>query len=583
MSEVHPALILLAGGLFLFCLPTTLRRIVSVCLPVLGFLNLLTIADGTLWHITWGGYELTVLRADRLSMLFGYLFHLAAFIGAIYALHLKDRLQIGTGLIYAGSAVGAVFAGDLITLFIFWELLAITSVFLVWARGGERALRSGMRYLVMHISSGLLLLLGAVFYYLNTKSLAFDHIGLDESYHYLIFLSFGIKCGFPLLHNWLIDAYPESTPVGTVFLSAFTTKTAVYALARGFAGEDLLIYIGAIMTIFPIFYAAIENDMRRVLSYSMINQIGFMVAGIGIGGALGINGAVSHAFNDVLFKGLLFMSMGAVLFSSGRINASDLGGLYKSMPWTCACCIIGAASISAIPLFNAFISKSMVMQGVADSGAVAIWLVLLFASAGVLHHAGVKIPFFSFFAHDSGIRCSEAPLNMRVAMTISAILCIVIGSYPPLLYNLLPHPVDYVPYTTTHVVLQLQLVFFAVLAFAVLMLTSEIDVYLETQRKRGIVGILILIGKHPPELPGVNLDFDWIYRRALPRGIRAVVRTGGQITDRFFAGAKALIRKLIAGVQKQHDNRGLFGRSWLSQSNVLVAIIFLAIYLIYYF
>ena len=561
MNEVHPALILLAGGLLLFALPTTLRRVVSVLLPVLGFLNLLTIAEGTLWHITWGGYDLTVLRADRLSMLFGYLFHLAAFIGAIYALHLKDRLQIGTALIYAGSAVGAVFAGDLITLFIFWELLAITSVFLVWARGGERALRSGMRYLVMHISSGLLLLLGAVFHYLNTKSLAFDHIGLNQGYHYLLFLSFGIKCAFPLLHNWLIDAYPESTPAGTVFLSAFTTKAAVYALARGFAGEELLIYIGAIMTIFPIFYAAIENDMRRVLSYSMINQIGFMVVGIGIGGALGINGAVSHAFNDVIFKGLLFMSMGAVLYRTGRINASQLGGLYKSMPWTCACCIIGAASISAIPLFNAYISKSMVMQGVANSGSVVFWLVLLFASAGVLHHAGIKIPFFAFFSHDAGIRCREAPLNMRVAMTISAILCIVIGSYPPLLYNLLPHPVDYVPYTTTHVVLQLQLVFFAVLAFVVLMLT----------------------GNHPPELPCVNLDVDWIYRRALPKGIRAIVRTGGPLVNAFFQNGKALVRKLIAGVQKRHDNRGLFGRSWLSQSNVLIAIIFLAIYLIYYF
>ena len=561
MNEVHPALILLAGGLLLFALPTTPRRIVSVCLPVLGFLNLLTIAEGTLWHITYGGYELTVLRADRLSMLFGYLFHIAAFIGAIYALHLKDRLQIGTALIYAGSAVGAVFAGDLITLFIFWELLAITSVFLVWARGGERALRSGMRYLVMHISSGLLLLLGAVFHYLNTKSLAFDHIGLNQGYHYLLFLSFGIKCAFPLLHNWLIDAYPESTPVGTVFLSAFTTKAAVYVLARGFAGEELLIYIGAIMTIFPIFYAAIENDMRRVLSYSMINQIGFMVVGIGIGGALGINGAVSHAFNDVIFKGLLFMSMGAVLYRTGRINASQLGGLYKSMPWTCACCIIGAASISAIPLFNAYISKSMVMQGVADSGAVVFWLVLLFASAGVLHHAGVKIPFFSFFAHDAGIRCREAPLNMRIAMTISAILCVVIGSYPPLLYNLLPHPVDYVPYTTTHVVLQLQLVFFAVLAFVVLMLT----------------------GNHPPELPCINLDVDWIYRRALPKGIRAIVRTGGPLVNAFFQNGKALVRKIIAGVQKRHNNRGLFGRPWLSQSNVLIAIIFLAIYLIYYF
>ncbi len=561
MSEIHPALILLAGGLLLFALPTTPRRIVSVCLPVLGFLNLLTIAEGTLWHITWGGYELTVLRADRLSMLFGYLFHLAAFLGAIYALHLKDRLQIGTGLIYAGSAVGAVFAGDLITLFIFWELLAITSVFLIWARGGERALRSGMRYLVMHISSGLLLLLGAVFYFLNTKSLAFEHIGLDKGYHYLIFLSFGIKCAFPLLHNWLIDAYPESTPVGTVFLSAFTTKTAVYALARGFAGEDLLIYIGAIMTIFPVFFAVIENDLRRVLSYSMINQIGFMVVGIGIGGALGINGAVSHAFNDVIFKGLLFMSMGAVLYRTGRMNATDLGGLYKSMPWTCACCLIGAASISALPLFNAFISKPMVMQGVANMGAVGIWLVLLAASAGVLHHAGIKIPFFSFFAHDAGIRCPEAPLNMRIAMTISAILCVAIGSYPPLLYNLLPYPVDYISYTTTHVVLQLQLVFYGVLAFAFLMLT----------------------GRYPSEQPSVNLDVDWVYRRALPKGIRAIARTGGPLIDAFFNGGKALIRKLIAAIRTQHNNRGLFGRSWLSQSNVLIAIIFLAIYLIYYF
>ena len=525
MSEIHPALILLAGGLFLFCLPGTPRRIVSVCLPVLGFLNLLTIAEGTLWHITWGGYELTVLRADRLSMLFGYLFHLAAFIGAIYALHLRDRLQIGTGLIYAGSAVGAVFAGDLITLFIFWELLAITSVFLIWARGGEYALRSGMRYLVMHISSGLLLLLGAVFYFLNTKSLAFEHIGLNEGHHYLIFLSFGIKCAFPLLHNWLIDAYPESTPVGTVFLSAFTTKTAVYALARGFAGEELLIYIGAIMTIFPVFFAVIENDLRRVLSYSMINQIGFMVVGVGVGGALGINGAVSHAFNDVIFKGLLFMSMGAVLYRTGRMNATDLGGLYKSMPWTCACCLIGAASISALPLFNAFISKPMVMQGVANMGATGIWLVLLAASAGVLHHAGVKIPFFTFFAHDSKIRCPEAPLNMRIAMTISAILCVAIGSYPPLLYNLLPYPVDYISYTTTHVVLQLQLVFFGVLAFAALMLT----------------------GNYPSEQPSVNLDADWIYRRALPKGIRAIVRTGGPLVDAFFEGGKALIRKTHCG------------------------------------
>ncbi|MDP6041186.1 MAG: Na(+)/H(+) antiporter subunit D, partial [Candidatus Latescibacteria bacterium] len=539
MGEVHPALILLAGSLLLFVLPRGPRRVVSVLLPVFGFLNLLAIADGTMWHVTWGGFTLNVLRVDRLSLLFGYLFHLAAFLAAIYSLHLKDRLQIGMGLMYAGSAVGVVFAGDLITLFIFWELLAVTSVFQVWARGGERALRSGVRYLMVHISSGLLLLVGAAFCYLKTGSLAFNHFGLNESYTYLLFLAFGIKCAFPLLHNWLIDAYPEATPTGTLFLCAFTTKAAVYALARGFAGEELLIGIGAVMTIFPIFYAAVENDLRRVLSYSMINQIGFMVAGIGLGGALGINGAVAHAFNDVIFKGLLFMSMGAVLMRTERINVSDLGGLYKSMPWTCACCIVGASSISAIPLFNAFISKSMIMQAASNGGHVFIWLVLLFASAGVLHHAGIKIPFFAFFSQDSGIRCKEAPLNMRVAMTISAVLCVVIGSYPPLLYNLLPYPVDYVPYTQSHVVLQLQLVFFAILAFVVLMLTH----------------------KHPHEVPSVNLDVDWVYRRAFPAVVRGIVRAGGPLKDNFFNGSKALIRSTVSGIRILHDPQGVWGRT----------------------
>lgn len=143
MGEVHPALIMLLGGALLFAPPIRARRVLSVLLPVVGFANLLAIPDGATWQIAWGGYEMVVLRVDKLSALFGYSFHLAAFIGAIYALHLTDRLQIGTGLIYAGSAVGAVFAGDLIALFIFWELLAVTSVFLVWARGGERALQIG--------------------------------------------------------------------------------------------------------------------------------------------------------------------------------------------------------------------------------------------------------------------------------------------------------------------------------------------------------------------------------------------------------------------------------------------------------
>ncbi|MEX2353633.1 MAG: proton-conducting transporter membrane subunit, partial [Gammaproteobacteria bacterium] len=332
------------------------------------------VPEGVLVHVQFLGYELTPYRTDRLSLLFGYLFHLATFIAIIYSLHVRDTMQHVAGMVYAGSALGAVFSGDLLSLFVFWELLALSSVFLIWARRTPEAVKSGLRYLIIQVLSGVLLLGGALLIAKDTGSLDFNHIGLNGLAGWLIFIAFGIKCAFPLMHNWLTDAYPEATPTGTVFLSAFTTKVAVYALARGFPGTELLVYIGATMTCFPIFYAVIENDLRRVLAYSMINQIGFMVAGVGIGTALAINGAVAHAFNDVIFKGLLFMSMGAVLHVTGRMNGSDLGGLYKKMPKTATLCIVGAASISAFPLFSGFVSKSMVMSAVLEEGHHWVWL-----------------------------------------------------------------------------------------------------------------------------------------------------------------------------------------------------------------
>ena len=560
IASLHPASFLLFGGLLLPLLPLTVRRVALVLLPLAGFYNLLGFEVGDSQILALFGYELHVLRVDKLSLLFGYLFHLAAFLAALYAIHLQDRLQHMTGLMYAGAAIGAVFAGDLITLFVFWELLAVTSVFQIWARKSDRSVDTGMRYLLIHISSGLLLLVGTALHYQQTGSFALNHLGVDTWATRLIFLAVGIKCAFPFLHTWLVDAYPEATPTGTVFLSSFTTKTAVYVLARSFAGTEYLIYIGAAMAMFPIFYAVIENDLRRVLGYSMINQIGFMVVGVGLGPGMGINGAVAHAFNDVLFKGLLFMAMGAVLHRTGKINGSDLGGLYKSMPWTCGFCIVGASSISAFPLFSGFVSKSMVMQAAADQGHLVIWLMLLFASAGVFHHAGIKIPFFAFFAHDAKIRCKEAPVNMLLAMGIGAALCIGIGSFPQYLYGLLPFPVEYEPYTTTHVVLQVQLLFFSALAFTALKLT----------------------GVYPPELRSVNIDVDWTYRKVLPGAARYLARVGAPLRDGSIRWAKGWVFAFVDQVRQLHGPTGIFARTWLTSSSVLVVTIFLAVYLFLY-
>jgi multicomponent Na+:H+ antiporter subunit D len=499
LGQLTPAApILLAGALAALTPSHLARKALMLAAPAVALLLWLQASYGAFGALDVIGFELVTFRYDGLSRVFGLVFVIACFLNGIYALHHRSRLEDAAALIYAGAGLGAVFAGDLITLFVFWELAALSSVFLIWARGTTASTAAGLRYLAIHVGSGVLLLSGVALHYVATESIMFTTLDPGTPGGALILLSFGIKCAFPFLHNWLQDAYPKATVTGAVVLSAFTTKMAVYALARGYAGFEPLIYVGAVMTLFPVYFAVIENDLRRVLSFSINNQLGFMVCGVGlagtgvVGGELALNGVAAHAFADVIFKGLLFMSMGAVLYRTGTAKASELGGLYKTMPFTALFCMIGAASISALPLFSAFVTKSLILAAAAEQGRWLVWLMLLFASAGVLEHAGIKIPFFAFFAHDSGRRPAEAPGNMLWAMFIAAVLCIYIGVRPDALYGLLPHDMNYRPYTFDHVITQSQLVLAATFAFV----------------------LLYRFGFYPPERRVTILDFDWVYRRA---------------------------------------------------------------------
>ena len=563
MLSLPPFFIFVAGAALIFLLPQRWQGWSSFIITIAALLNFLSISQGVYWEVAILDYKLTLGRVDTLGYLFCLLFHIAAVIAALFAVHVRDPIQNISALLYAGGAVGATLAGDLISLFIFWEIMAVASSFLIWARRSPQSNAAGLRYLIVQVLSGVLLLSGTIVFYWETGSTSFNSIGLNSFGGKLIFLAFGIKCAFPLLHGWLVDSYPQSTPTGTVFMSAFTTKLAVYSLARGFEGTDVLIYIGTCMAMFPIFYAVIENDLRRVLSYSMINQIGFMVVGIGLGTELALNGAVSHAFNDVIFKGLLFMSMGAVLHMTGKINGTDLGGLYKSMPITTTLCIIGAASISAFPLFSGFVSKSMVMTAAAQEGHTIVFLLLLFASAGVFHHAGIKIPFFAFFAHDSGIRTREPPLNMIMAMGIAAGICIFNGVYPWALYSILPWEADYQPYTWSHVISQTQLLFFSALAFALLMVS----------------------GLYPPELKSVNLDVDWIYRKIGMNFLRVLQRLLGSLWEIFVKSFYNIQTTIVRQTKVLSSPSGLMARTWSTSTGtswmlailaVLLAILFFA-------
>jgi multicomponent Na+:H+ antiporter subunit D len=499
-----------------------LRSVLMLAIIAVSGLHLWLVPAGIEVRVSFMEYELIPYRVDGLSLAFGYVFHIAAFISVLFALHLRDTMQHVWGLIYAGSALGVIFAGDLLTVFVFWEMLALSSAFLIWARRTDRAFRAGMRYLIIQVVSGVILLAGTLMYAHSVGDLEFGFIGTGSPAGWLILLAFGIKAAFPVLHAWIPDAYPEATATGTVFLSAFTTKTAIYMLARGYPGTEWFVYLGAVMACFPIFYAVIENDLRKVLSYSLINQLGFMVCGIGIGTALSLNGTVAHAFVHVIYKGLLFMAMGTVLHTTGTIRATDLGGLYKTMPFTALFCMIGSASISAFPLFSGFVAKSMIMSAALYEGHHWVWLALLLASAGVLDHSGIKIPYFTFFAHDSGIRVSTVPRNMMAAMALAAALCLFFGIYPAWLYDLLPFDAVYNPYDLTHVLAQTQLLCFAALAFVYLNLT----------------------GIYPPELVSTNLGAEWFYRK-LGRRLIGTIMSWVRGRD---SGLRAAVMKRVNGL-----------------------------------
>ena len=488
------------GSFLIPLFPHFFRQIYMILLIVISAFSL-TSGQGTHLVINSMGIDFIIFHSDNLSFPFAVVFHIAAFLTVIYGIHNRDWKENVAITSYAGAAIAALHAGDLFTLFVWWEATALTSVFLILGGKSLRAYRSAIRYIIIQVGSGMLLLSGAIILFHTNNEALFQNFSIDSTSGLLIFLAFGIKAAFPFLNGWLQDSYPEASEVGTVALSAFTTKLAIYALARSFAGVEILILIGALMTFFPIFFAVIENDLRRVLTYSLNNQLGFMVVAVGIGSELAINGAVAHAFAHILYKGLLFMSMGAVLYRVGTCKASELGGLFKYMPITAICSIVGAISISAFPLFSGFVAKSLIMSSLGYEGLTFIYFMLLFASAGVLHHSGIKIPFFAFFAHESGLKPKEAPLNMIIAMIISAFLCIFIGVFPSLFYQILPYEVNYQPYDFSHVLSQLQLLTFAAFAFICLW---HFKIY-------------------PPELNSTVLNSDWFYRKMIPGVFKPVI------------------------------------------------------------
>ena len=554
----HPGLVLILAAALLAPLRGWPRAAVAIAGPLVSLFLVWNVPEGVHWKTEFLGMELTPYAVDKLSRLFALIFALMALGGALFALNQQRRAELPAALLYAGAAIGAALAGDLVTLFVFWELMAIGSTLVLWSAATSAAYRASMRYLMVHLFGGMLLFAGVAGHALQAESTVFDPMTLSSVFQWMILMAFLVNAAAWPISAWLPDAYPEASWSGMVFLSAFTTKTAVYALLRGFPGVELLVYVGLAMVFYGIVYALLENDMRRILAYSIVNQVGFMVTGVGLGSEMALNGAAAHAFTHILYKALLLMSAGSVLLVTGRRKCTDLGGLYHSMPFTTACGIIGALSISSFPLTSGFVSKSMISQAAAGAHLFAVWILLAAASAGVFLHAGIKFPWFVFFQKDSGLRPLEPPWNMRLAMAFFSALCIGLGIFYEPLYRLLPYAVDYEPYTAWHVVAQLQLLLFSGLAFFVML----------DWLKRTLT---------------ITLDFDWLYRVFLPRladvaarllssGIAAGEAAFAQIGKRVDAAARSLL-----------DTQGLFARTWASGSMALGMMLMLLAFLVSYY
>jgi len=504
----HPGLIYILGAPLIPVLRGSVKKAYLLLLPIIAFINLLFMSSGVFlsrgktWSLPFLGYDLFLGQIDTLSMVFAYVFVIASFCMMLYAIHIKEDGQHVAAYLYVGSTLGVVFAGDLFTLFFFWEVMAWSSLYLIWYRRKKAAYQAGFRYILVHFFGGICLLGGILIHLQTTGSIAFEafhwgwEMSRDNLASNLILLAFLINAAVPPLHAWLTDAYPEATVTGAVFLTAFTTKSAIYVLIRGFPGVELLIWLGAIMAVYGVVFAVLENDIRRLLAYHIISQVGYMISGVGMGvigtaaGEMGINGAVAHAFSHILYKALLFMGAGAVLEVTGRSKLTELGGLYKYMPITFHLYMVGAYSISGFPLFNGFVSKTMVVQASAMWHLPTVWLMLEGASIGTFLHTGLKLPWGTWFAREGPVcEAKEPPKNMLAAMGITAFLCILIGVYPKILYNLLPYPVHYEPYTFSHVATISQLLLFTFVAFWLLrrMLHGE---------------------------PTITLDTDWFYRIA---------------------------------------------------------------------
>lgn len=540
----HPGIILIIIGFLAAAVPVRLRKILLTVGPgAVFFFTLFIPADANISFTVFNKYTFYLLEVTPENRTFLFIFTLIAFIGGIYAAHNRSRLEAFASMSYAGATIGATVSGDWGTLIFFWELMAVTSLFLIWANRSDISRKAGFRYLLAHMFGGNILLFGIIIKISQGNSLISSlSEGPRDLAFWLILLGMAINAAIVPLHFWVPDAYPCGTITGTVFLASFTTKLAVLCMIRVFAGTEFLIWFGVAMILYGALFALIENNFRRLLSYHIISQLGFMIADIGIGSELALNASTALAFSNIIYKALLFMCAGAIIYATGITKINQLGGLARKLPAVCVFFFIAALSIAGFPGLAGFTCKSLSVVAAEHAGLEAVVLLMKIGSIGTVLSICFKMGYFLFFGKPkTALEIRKPPANMYTAMGITSGLCILYGIAPLLIYRMLPYAMDYHPYSPAHILEYIQLLTVAAIPF-------------------------LMFLKNMLPHTALSLDTDWFLRKPLAASVSAVSSLCCIIQD-FFGSIGRKIYDSFTSLCSRSFNTGKDNKSRLSESD----------------
>ncbi len=404
-------------------------------------------------------------------------FALVGGLAVLYGLQGARTIEQAAALTAVASAIAISLANDFITLFLFWELLTVSVAGLILLNSDQSrtAYSQGMRVLIFHLVGGLLVLFGILEHSMATGSFLLTP---PQAGHVFFALGFGFKAAFLPFHLWVAWGYPSASLFSSVVLAGLTTKIGVYALARILPAHDWIVLMGASMALFGVVCALLQKNMRRLLSYHIISQVGYMVAGVGLGTALSMDGGLLHVVNHMLYKALLFMSAGAVLYAVGTEDVHDLTHpeaddpsdtqplrpVWKALPLATIGAFVGAFAISGVPLFNGYVSKYLLKE--AFYGVQPAEAMLMIASIGTAASFS-KFLFFGFIKAKTR-RFRKPLLSMHIAIAAVAVLCVVLGIRPQWIHSVLPYGSSLEVYSWGGAGAALRLAVIGVAVFAVL-------------------------------------------------------------------------------------------------------------------